>query len=139
MEFYAKYDRRHDASFVLTYDATDRWTFSTVFVYGTGNAATLPRAWYLFENRITYEYMDRNSYRLAPYHRLDIAATLNPKKNKRFQSGWTFAIFNVYNRMNPFFIYFDSQGQLGQTPITNSAKQVSLFPVIPSVTWNFKF
>lgn len=137
--FYAKYDRRHDASIVLSYDLKKSWTFSTVFVYGTGNAMTLPVARYIFESRVVNEYGDRNSFRMAPYHRLDIAATWKCKPRKRFQSTWNFSVFNVYNRHNPYFIYFDNEGDITKGQLKITAKQVSLFPIIPSVTWNFKF
>jgi hypothetical protein len=79
----------------------------------------------------------RNNYRLAPYHRLDISATLKGKPHKHYESSWNFSVFNVYNRYNPYIIYFDKTFE--QNKITIEAKQISLFPVIPSVTWNFKF
>jgi hypothetical protein len=137
--FYAKYDRRHDGSLVLTYDLTKQWTVSSIFVYGTGNAITLPVARYLFEGNIVNEYGARNSFRMAPYHRLDISATYVCKPKKKFQSSWNFSVFNVYNRHNPYFIYFDNEGDITQGNLKITAKQVSLFPIIPSVTWNFKF
>lgn len=138
-EFYAKYDRRHDASVVLAYDVSKKLTLSTIFVYGTGNAITLPVARYLYEGSIVNQYGDRNSYRMAPYHRMDIAATLQGKKHKKYESSWSFAIFNVYNRRNPYFIYFQNEGDIKKGNLIIKAKQVSLFPILPSVTWNFKF
>lgn len=54
-------------------------------------------------------YGDRNSYRMTPYHRLDISATYNRPKRKRFESSWNFSVYNVYNRMNPYFIYFNNE------------------------------
>jgi hypothetical protein len=168
--FPAKYDRRHDLSVVLTYDMSKRWTFSAIFVYATGNAATLPVARYIFEGWIVNEYGDRNSYRLAPYHRLDLSATYTPSREKHlenkkkriekryqkkgkdistiklpkkffknYESSWNFSVFNVYNRMNPYYIYFDSEGSAYSGTLQVKAYQVSLFPVLPSVTWNFKF
>lgn len=137
--FFARYDRRHDASVVLTYALKKRWIFSTIFVYGTGNALTPPVSWYFMEGRVITEYGERNSFRMAPYHRLDISATLEGKKHKRYQSNWNFSIFNVYNRHNPYFIYLATEGSPEQGNLKNSAKQVSLFPILPSVTWNFKF
>ena len=79
----------------------------------------------------------RNNYRLAPYHRMDISATLKGKSTKRFESSWNFSVYNVYNRFNPYIIYFDKAYSEGTIQI--SAKQISLFPIIPSVTYNFKF
>lgn len=138
-EFPARYDRRHDLSAVAAYEAGKRWVFSGTFVYGTGNAITLPSARYSIEGQIVNEYGERNGIRMAPYHRLDVAATLKGKTDKRFQSSWTFAVYNVYSRANPYFIYFDNEGELEQGNLEVTAKQVSLFPVLPSVTWNFKF
>ncbi len=135
----AKYDSRHDISLVLTYDLNKHWSFSTVFVYNTGNALTLPVARYLINGYIVNEYGSRNSYRMPAYHRMDISVNYYGKKHKRFQSDWNFSIYNVYNRYNPYFIYFANVGSLEQGNLEISAKQVSLFPILPSVTWNFKF
>jgi hypothetical protein len=76
---------------------------------------------------------------MDPYHRFDLSATLQGKKTKRFESNWNFSIFNVYNRHNPYFIYFDNQGEKDKGTLEIKAKQLSLFPVLPSVTYNFKF
>lgn len=138
-DYYARYDRRHDASIVLIYDLNKKWTFSTVFVYGTGNAITLPESRYVFEGRIVNVYGKRNSYRMDPYHRLDISVTMQGKKRKRFENNWNFAIYNVYNRANPYFIYFATEGSIEKANLVVKAKQVSLFRILPSVTWNFKF
>jgi len=137
--FYARYDRRHDGSLVLIYDLSERWTFSSVFVYGTGNAITLPVERYIFEGNIVNVYGERNSFRMAPYHRLDVSATWRCKPRKKFESSWNFAVYNVYNRMNPYFIYFANEGSIQEGNLEITAKQVSLFPILPSVTWNFKF
>jgi hypothetical protein len=72
---------------------------------------------------------------------LDFSATYTPKPydKKKFKSSWVFSIYNVYSRMNPYFIYFDQEGSALDGSLQVQAKQVSLFPIIPSVTWNFKF
>ncbi len=137
--FYAKYDRRHDLSLILSYQLNDRWTFSSVFVYSTGNAITLPVARYWLEGRIYSEYSERNAMRMAAYHRVDISATYKRKRKGRYQSSWNFSIYNVYNRYNPFFIFYETTGQLEAGSLQTKAKQVSLFPIIPSITWNFSF
>jgi len=138
--FYAKYDRRHDVSVVISYDLSKKWTLGAVFVYGTGNSVTLPSQRYIFsDGQVYYEYGKRNDYRMPAYHRLDISATWLRKKTAKFESSWTFSIFNVYNRANPYFIYFDSEGTPVDGSLTLQAKQVSLFPILPSVTYNFKF
>jgi hypothetical protein len=136
-----RYDRRHDLSIVASYELSKKWSFSGTFVYGTGLAFTLPVSRTFVEGQIVDIYGDRNSYRLAPYHRMDLAATYTPRKNenRKFKSSWTFALYNVYSRLNPYFIYFDVKGSLATNDLGIQAKQVSLFPIIPSVTWNFKF
>ena len=152
--FAAKYDRRHDLSIVGTYKLNERWTFSTAFIYATGNTLTLPTSWYIQEQNLLYNYGERNSTRMAPYHRLDISATLYSKPTKKhtdpvtnievdvkkkFRSNWAFSVYNVYNRANPFFLYVDNDGSFAAGDVKISVKQVSLFPIIPSVTWNFEF
>jgi hypothetical protein len=137
--FPAKYDRRHDLSFTATYNISDKWTVSTIFVYATGNTTTLPVSRYMVDGELTSEYGKRNSYRMAPYHRLDLSATYIHKKTDKWESSWNFSIYNVYNRKNPYFIYFYNEGNVNEGTFTTKAKQVSLFPVLPSVTWNFKF
>ncbi len=139
-EFPYRYDRRHVLSVVGNYQINDRWTVGAVFVYNTGIAYTLPIAKYFFEGSVVTEYGPINSFRLAAYHRLDISVTYDVKRNNKFDDSWTFSIYNVYNRMNPFFIYNEVTGVFLQDPIINiQAKQVTIFPILPSITWNFKF
>ena len=143
--FPAKYDRRHDLSITATHKLSDKWTLSSVFVYATGNAITLPTERYVIGGNIYTEYTSRNGFRMDPYHRLDIGATYTPKKKKRFQSSWNFSIYNVYSRKNPYFIYFalepndGEEGSFEEGNVTPKAYQVSIFPILPSVTWNFNF
>jgi hypothetical protein len=152
--FPAKYDRRHDLSIVATYKLNDRWTFGSSFIYATGNTLTLPTSWYVQEQNLLFNYGSRNSTRMAPYHRLDLSATwydkatktkvdpttgLKMEVKKRFRHNWAFSIYNVYNRANPFFLYVDNDGDFLTGDFKLSVKQVTLFPVIPSVTWNFEF
>jgi len=137
----AKYDRRHDLSVVLTYDLTERWTISGVFVYATGNCITLPEGRYMVDGQIISEYGEKNSFRMDPYHRMDLSATYKTKKkkNQKYETTWNFSIYNLYNRKNPYFIYFSYEGTIEEGTFTTKATQVSLFPVLPSITWNFKF
>lgn len=140
--YFAKYDRRHDLSVVAMYELNKKWKFSGVFVYGTGNATTLPERFYVVEGVLSQEYSSINQYRLPAYHRMDLSATLTPKKkkeNRKFEQSWVFSIYNAYSRLNPYFIYFDQEGNLLDGTLRVTARQVSLFPIIPAVTWNFKF
>ena len=137
----AKYDRRHDLSVVGIYELNPTWKLSAVFVYATGNATTLPEKFFLIEGVLSQQFSAINKYRLAPYHRLDFSATYTPdnKKNKKVAGSWVFSIYNAYNRKNPYFYYYNQTGTTGSSNIQVQATQVSLFPVIPSVTYNFKF
>lgn len=152
--FPAKYDRRHDLTVVAGYKLNDRWTFGASFIYATGNTLTLPSSWYVQEQNLLFNYGARNSTRMAPYHRLDLSATLYDKAyktkidettgetiqvKKKFRSNWSFSCYNVYNRANPFFLYVDNDGDFLNGDFKISVKQVTLFPIIPSVTWNFEF
>ena len=170
--YYAKYDRRHDISIVLSYDLSKKWTFSAVWVYATGNAITVPQSYYFIDGNFVTEYGDRNAFRMPPYHRLDLSSTFTPdrakhleRKKKRlirrrgldentttletlklprrwlkdYESSWNFSIFNVYNRHNPYIVYFANEGSAYDGTLKIKAKQVYLFPIVPSVTWNFKF
>ena len=143
--FPAKYDRRHDLSITATHQLSKKWSLSSVFVYATGNAITLPTERYVIGENIYTEYTSRNGFRMDPYHRLDIGATYTTKKKKRFQSSWNFSIYNLYSRKNPYFIYFDLESPEGEDGsiqagnLTPKAYQVSIFPILPSITWNFNF
>jgi hypothetical protein len=151
--FPTRWDRRHDVSFVLNYKILERLDFGFVFVYATGNAITLPVERYFYENRVVDVYGERNSFRMAPYHRADMSFTWYSKptrsvKNeegveisvpKKFRSHWNFSVYNLYNRMNPYFIYFANDGSVAEGSFQIKAYQVSLFPVLPSITWNFEF
>lgn len=144
--FPARYDRRHDLSLVGTYKFNDHITLSAVWVYGTGNAITLPLSTYqlpfqndpspdgVYKNFYINDYGDKNSFRMAPYHRLDIAVQFH-KQRKHYERIFELGVYNTYNRKNPFYYItqWDSETQ------TTKLKQISLFPVIPSVSWTFKF
>jgi len=137
--FPAKYDRRHDASIVLLYDISKRLTLGATWVYATGSALTLPEQRYTVQGQIVSDYGDRNSFRMDDFHRMDLALTLKGKEKKKFKSNWVFSIYNVYNRKNPYFVYFATEGSVFDGSLNIQAKQVSLFGILPSVAWNFKF
>jgi hypothetical protein len=143
-----RYDRTHDLSVVATYALSKRWDASAVFVYGTGNALTMPTGRFVYSmgyntgnNQPIFtninQYGKINDYRMPAYHRMDIAFTYThkPKSTKRFKSSWNFSLYNVYNRYNPYFIYL----QADEDEQTIKGKKVFLFPIMPGITWNFKF
>ncbi|MBK8143001.1 MAG: TonB-dependent receptor [Chitinophagaceae bacterium] len=137
----ARYDRRHDLSVVGNYEASRKWKLGAVLVYGTGNAITLPERFYIINGVLTQEFSKLNQYRMKSYHRMDLSATYTPipKKKRKVSSYWVFSIYNVYSRLNPYFLYFDQEGSATNGDLNIETKQVSLFPILPSVTWNFKF
>ena len=140
-KFPAKYDRRHDLSVVGTYEFNKQWKFSAIFVFATGNATSYPEKFYLLDGILTQEFSRINQYRLPPYNRLDLAAIYTPKQriSKKLHTSWVFSIYNVYSRLNPYFIYFDQTGNPYNGTLQIQAKKVALFPILPSVTWNFHF
>ena len=137
--FVAKYDRRHDLSVVVNYELNKKWNVSGVFVFATGNALNLPESMILINGDLIQIYGSRNGFRMPDYHRADLSLTYINKETDEYKSSWNFSIYNIYNRMNPYFIYFAQEGGLDTQDINFTAKQVSLFPILPSVTWNFSF
>jgi hypothetical protein len=139
--FPAIYDRRHDLSVVVNYKINKKWEFGGVFVYGTGNAFTPIESLYFIDRYPVQQYGARNSARLQDYHRMDLSLTYVPKPDvvKAFKSSWNFSIYNVYSRQNPFFIYYDFETDDSAGTAAANAYKVSLFPIIPTVTWNFKW
>lgn len=154
--FPAKYDRRHDVTLVGNYKLNDQLTLGAAFVYATGNTMTLPTSWYLNNGDVQFQYGPRNASRMAPFHRLDLSVTWYDKPTKtvidpysetgetvvvkkRFRNNVNFSIYNVYSRQNPFFLYVDNNGSLATNDFNISLQQVSLFPILPSITWNFEF
>lgn len=134
-----KYDRRHDISFVNLYKISNKADIGVTWVYGTGNAISLPLQSYQtvpgtanFFNDLQY-YGSRNNYRMAAYHRLDLSINRH-KKKKWGRVTWSFGAYNAYGRRNPYFLYF-SNNQFGRRQL----KQVSLFSFVPSISYNFKF
>lgn len=134
--FKARQDKPHDISVVGIYKAGKRWIFSSTFIYSSGSAVTFPVAKYILDGETVFYYGERNGNRTPDFHRLDFSATLEGKPNKKFKSSWNFSFYNLYNRKNPFSIEFENNpDNLSQT----QAVKRSLFGIIPSVTWNFKF
>jgi outer membrane receptor for ferrienterochelin and colicin len=133
-----KYDRRHDLSIVMNYKMDEHWDVSMTWVYGTGNAVTLPTVTYLAvtidgsDEYPVQSYTERNSYRAAAYHRMDIGFN-HVKKKKWGERTWSLGLYNAYNRKNPFYyqITTDYDGN-------KALQRTSLFPVIPSVSYSFR-
>jgi hypothetical protein len=151
-KFYARYDRRHDIAVVGVYKITPRITLSGTWVYGTGNAITLPLNSYMantygrsftasnptaLNQEAQYAVQDygkqRNAYRMSPYHRMDVGIQFH-KIRKKYTRTLEVGIYNLYSRQNPFFYYIDTKANGEQ-----KLMQVSLFPIIPSISCSWKF
>jgi outer membrane cobalamin receptor len=147
------YDRRHDLSVVMFYELSKKISLTSTFVFGSGDLRWMPLGRFAFQDvyggnfeAVVPLYEDRNNFRLAPYNRLDLGIVINffPKWG---ESDLTISIVNLYNRRNAFFVYFDpsfreatdNEGNVFEIPDGVKAKQVSLFPILPSLTYNFKF
>jgi len=134
-----RYDRRNDISVVINHQFSEKFDLGLTWIYGTGNSFTAPVAQFQlggggFDYPRTYDrFSDRNALRMPAYHRLDIGFNWH-KKTKWGERTWNISVYNAYSRQNPFFLYLN-QNYLGQRRIN----QVSLFPIIPSISYQFKF
>lgn len=132
----SKYDKTNNFSIVASYQVQKRLSVSSSWVYYTGNAVTFPSGKYEFDNKQLPYFTDRNGYRMPDYHRLDLNVHLKGKEKKKFESAWDFSIYNIYNRHNAYTITFqESESVAGAT----EAVRLSLFGIVPAVTWNLKF
>ncbi len=133
--YVANNDRRHDISIVGMYEITPKWNFAATWVYNTGQALTAPSAKYDLNGETIYYYAERNGYRAPDYHRLDVSFTHTTKK-ENYTSEWSFGVYNLYNRYNPYMITFenDPESATGTKTI-----QTSLFGILPSVSYTIKF
>lgn len=135
--FNARQDRTHDVSVVGIYQLSKKWTLGATFVYNTGNAITFPSGKYEVDGRTMFYYTERNGYRMPAYHRLDLSATYSRKRpSKKYNSSWSFGVYNAYNRKNAYIIDFRENED--NSNITE-AYRIALFGAIPSITWDFKF
>ena len=154
-KYYARYDRRHDISVVTTYKLNNHITLSGTWVYGTGNAITMPQTQYItsphqidenyesdhydfYNGQKINDFGEKNNFRMKSYHRLDIGIQFH-KAKKWGERIWEISVYNAYNRKNPFYYYSDYKFDEDTGKEYGLLKQVSLFPVIPSFTYSFRF
>lgn len=143
--FAASHDRRHNLSVNASYEINNRISLGSNFVYGTGRPFTLPVGRYEIEDYNLNYYTGRNEYQLPDFHRLDLSINIRPKKNigKKYETNWTIAVYNAYNRKNPFTIYTrkrqNKDGDVIGDGSELEARLVYLFPILPSVTYNIRF
>jgi outer membrane receptor protein involved in Fe transport len=133
----ASYDKMHNLSVTGAYKFNEKWSFGGVFTLQSGKAATLPNGKYIYSGVIVPTYESRNKSSLPAYHHLDISATYIPKpdKTKGWQSEWVFSVYNLYNRANASSMSFAQNKDTG----ISESKQMSIFGMVPSITYNFKF
>lgn len=133
----AGYDKTHNLSITGSYKHTDKWSFGAIFALQSGTAATFPNGYYRYGDLSIPNFGPRNEDRLPAYHHLDVSATYTPKPEKKtgWQGEWVFSIYNLYNRQNAASLTFTQNEDTG----ANEAKRLSIFGIIPSVTYNFRF
>ena len=130
------YDKPHDFSINSEYILSKKLKIVGNFIYQTGQPTNYPNSQYTYMNLNVPNYGKRNSQRLPNYHRMDINLTLTPeKKNKKIEGSWVFGIYNLYDRDNASSIIFRRNNET----LKNEAVQISIFGIVPSVTYNFKF
>jgi len=136
--FPANYDRRHDFSLVCQYEMTPRLSFSLNWVYASGAPITSPTGRFIYGNVVVPVFTERNDFRMPSYHRLDLAARLKGKEKpgRRFTGEWSFSIYNVYNRKNAWLIFFKSNED---NPEITEAYKLYMFPIIPAISYHFRF
>lgn len=134
-EYISPYDRPHNISIVMNYEFNKYFDVSATWVYNTGQPTTYPYGKYTIDG-VTYSIYNGeiNKSRYPDYHRLDLSATLKCKKRKNWQGEWNFSVYNAYGRKNTWAVIF-----IPQEDNTIKTQQISLFSVIPSVSYNFKF
>ena len=152
--FPAKYDRRHDVSITGTHKFSEKIDLSASWVFSTGNAATFAFHEYAAADSPTYKYNyffpeaysyveSRNNFRYNNYHRLDLGVNFHKRTKRGSQRTWNVSIYNVYNRLNPFYVYVWDETSMnhetGERKTKNVLRQATLFPIIPSVSYTIKF
>ena len=139
--FPARFDRPHNFNIALNHEIRERKSLALMFVYTDGSNITMPTGRYIIGGNVVYDYSTRNNVRLPAYHRLDISYSVSSRTNR---SKWIFAIYNLYSRANPYFLYFNIEGNFNNVEekvndpapiLTIKPTQVSLFPILPSITY----
>jgi hypothetical protein len=131
-----KFDRRHEIKMALAWHASRKFEVSADWIFASGNAISLPKGQYY--NPLTLQYTDiyegRNDFRMPAYHRLDIAIKVMKQKKKHLRT-WLLGVYNAYNQQNAFYIFKSIN------LVTSEVKfrKIVLFPVLPSIAYQFKF
>lgn len=144
--FNAKFDRRHDFSVTGNYRFSERFDMSATWMYATGNCGSLYTQYYDIDNmtdvygEIGY-FEERNNFRMNPYHRLDLS--MNWHKKLAFREGaervFNLSIFNAYNNRNPYLVYVYDEYNPDLGHEEKSLRQVTIFPIIPTISYSISF
>ncbi len=154
--FYPRQDRRHDLSIVGIYKITPKINFSATWIYGSGAFMRIPVANYTLrafssqstnglyseDRRTVTRYTQRDEFRAAPYHRLDLACQFHKTKKKNKVRTWEIGIYNAYNRVNPFYYEYGIKGFEGMYPPSDTKEKLlrkGIAPIVPSITYQLKF
>lgn len=133
--YLATNDRRHDLALVGFYNINSKLAISGTFVFATGSRLNLPRSWYIIDDNVVLEFSKYNSFKLPDYNRLDISLTYKLPKYKLLNSELNFSVYNVYNRANPFQVYYSTSTENGSYDY--KIKMSYLTPILPSISWTF--
>lgn len=149
--FDAKYDRRHKLDITCNYKFNDRFDMSATWLFETGNCGTIYTQYYNSgelindgrKNRTsTLGYYDnRNNFRLSPTHRLDLGFNWHKNYSDRVKRTINLSIYNAYNNLNPFlvYVYTESNKVNNEYNEERSLRQLTLFPILPSVSYTVTF
>jgi hypothetical protein len=131
------YDKLHNLAVTANYNLNQKWNFGANFILQSGQPVTYPNGQYVYQGITLPSYGERNGANLPLYNHLDVSATYIPKPDKRkgWQSEWVFSIYNIYNMENAASISFRENADTG----ANEAVRLSIFGIVPSVSYNFKF
>ena len=129
------YDKPHNFSLTGTYTFNKKWSASAVFTLQSGIPGNFPVGRYKYFDVSISNYSARNAYRLPLYHRLDVSLSYTPHPERKWKSEWIFGAYNVYNRYNASSIYFRNNKETRQS----EAVKLSIFGIVPSITYNFTF
>ena len=136
--FPSNFDRRHNVSVNLNCNINEKMRFSVNWIYLSGSPITLPVGRYIYGNMVVPLYSARNTYRMPDYHRLDLGCILRGKQKpgRKISGEWSFSVYNAYNRKNAWMIYFQTDEE---NNMVTEAVKMYLFPIIPSISYNFRF
>ncbi len=137
LPYLATNDRRHDMSLIGIYQVNDKLTLSATYVYATGSRLNLPRSWYIVDGNVVLEYSKHNSFVMPDYHRLDLSFVCKLPVWHKMNSELNISIYNVYNRANPFMVYYKTVADEGN--FDYQIKMHYLIPILPSLSWTFRF